>query len=335
MTEKNVQVVLAHRPTGAPQESDFRLVEAPVPEIGDGQFLVRNHYLSLDPYMRGRMNEARSYARPVGLGEVMIGGTAGEVVKSRHPDFKPGEKVLATFGWQLYGVSDGTGVQKVDDRDVPLSAHLGVVGMPGVTAYVGLLDIGQPKSGETVVVSAASGAVGSVVGQIAKIKGCRAVGIAGGAEKCRYVVEELGFDACVDYKAGRGRFMQDLSKATPNGIDVYFENVGGEILDAVLRRLNAFARIPLCGLISQYNLVEPYGVKAIGSLLANRAKIQGFIISEHMERWPAALADLRQWVREGRIKYRETVAYGLEKAPAAFLGLLAGKNFGKQLVKLV
>ncbi|MFL6654767.1 MAG: NADP-dependent oxidoreductase [Sulfurifustis sp.] len=335
MTDKNVQIVLARRPTGAPKESDFGIVEAPVPDIGDGQFLVRNHYLSLDPYMRGRMNDARSYARPVEIGEVMIGGTAGEVVKSRHPGFKPGEKVLASFGWQLYGVSDSTGVQKVDDREVPLSAYLGVVGMPGITAYVGLLDIGQPKTGETVVVSAASGAVGSVVGQIAKIKGCRAIGIAGGAEKCRYVVEELGFDACVDYKAGRGPFMQNLGKVTPNGIDVYFENVGGEILDAVLRRLNAFARIPLCGLISQYNLIEPYGVKAIGSLLANRAKMQGFIISEHMERWPAALAELRQWVREGRLKYRETVAQGLENAPSAFLGLLAGKNFGKQVVKLV
>lgn len=333
MSEKNVQIVLARRPKGAVQESDFRRVETDVPEIGDGQFLVRNRYLSLDPYMRGRMNDAKSYAKSVELGEVMVGGTVGEVIESRHPDFRPGAKVLGMFGWQLYGVSDGTGVQKIEERGLPLSAYLGVVGMPGVTAYIGLLDIGQPKAGETVVVSAASGAVGSAVGQIAKLKGCRAVGIAGGPEKCRYVVEALGLDACVDYK--KGSLREDLKQAAPDGIDVYFENVGGEILDTVLGRINPFARIPLCGLISQYNATEPYGVKNIGSLLINRVKLQGFIVSDHLPRWPAALKDLGQWVSEGRLKYRESIVEGLANAPAAFIGLLAGRNFGKQLVKLV
>lgn len=333
MTEKNAQWVLARRPQGAVQEIDFRWVEAEVPKIGNGQLLVRNHYLSLDPYMRGRMNDAKSYAKSVGLNEVMVGGAVGEVIESHHPNFKAGDKVVGSFGWQLYAASDGIGVQKVDDQLAPLSAYLGVLGMPGVTAYVGLLDIGQPKAGETVVVSAASGAVGSAVGQIAKIMGCRAVGIAGGAEKCRYVVEKLGFDACVDYKAGK--LAEDLAQATPKGIDIYFENVGGETLEAVLRRLNAFARIPLCGLISQYNLTEPYAVKSIGSLLVNRVKLQGFIVSDHLPRWPAALKDLTQWVSEGRLKYRETIVQGLQNAPTAFIGLLAGKNFGKQLVKLI
>jgi len=333
MSEKNLQVLLARRPTGAPQESDFRLVETAVPEIGDGQFLVRSHYLSLDPYMRGRMNDAKSYAKPAQLGEVMVGGAVGEVVASRHPKFKPGDKVVGAFGWQLYAASDGAGVSRIADPRVPLSAYLGVVGMPGVTAHIGLLDFGQPKAGETVVVSAASGAVGSVVGQIAKIRGCRAVGIAGGPDKCRYVVEELGLDACVDYKAGR--LWEDLSEATPKGIDVYFDNVGGEILDTVLRRLNPFARIPLCGLISQYNAAEPYAMKNAGALLVNRVKLQGFIVSDHLPRWPAALADLAQWLSEGKIKYRETVAEGLRSAPSAFIGMLAGKNFGKQLVKLL
>ena len=333
MSEKNLQVLLARRPTGVPQESDFRLVETAVPEIGDGQFLVRSHYLSLDPYMRGRMNDAKSYAKPAQLGEVMVGGAVGEVVASRHPKFKPGDKVVGAFGWQLYAASDGAGVTRIADPRVPLSAYLGVVGMPGVTAHIGLLDFGQPKAGETVVVSAASGAVGAVVGQIAKIRGCRAVGIAGGPDKCRYVVEELGLDACVDYKAGR--LWEDLSEATPKGIDVYFDNVGGEILDTVLRRLNPFARIPLCGLISQYNAAEPYAMKNAGALLVNRVKLQGFIVSDHLPRWPAALADLAQWLSEGKIKYRETVAEGLRSAPSAFIGMLAGKNFGKQLVKLL
>jgi hypothetical protein len=283
--------------------------------------------------MRGRMNEAKSYAKPVELGAVMVGGAVGEVIASRHPKFKPGDKVVGPFGWQHYALSEGTGVLKIADTRIPLTAHLGAVGMPGVTAYIGLLDLAQPKAGETVVVSAASGAVGSAVGQIAKLRGCRAVGIAGGPEKCRYVTGELGFDACVDYKAGR--LWEDLSQATPKGIDVYFDNVGGETLDTVLRRLNTFARITMCGLVSQYNATEPYGLKNAGALLVNRARLQAFIVSDHLPRWPAALGELAQWVADGKIKYRETVAEGLRNAPAAFIGMLEGKNFGKQLVRLV
>jgi NADPH-dependent curcumin reductase CurA len=262
----------------------------------------------------------------------MIGGTAGEVVASKNPKFAVGDKVVGMLGWQLYGVSDGTMLMKVDDRHIPLSAYLGTVGMPGVTAWYGLMDICQPKAGETVVVTAASGAVGSVVGQLAKMKGCRAVGIAGGAEKCRYVVDELGFDACVDYKAGK--LWKDIKEATPKGIDCLFENVGGEIFDTLLGRMNAFSRIALCGLIAQYN-TEPWPMKNVGSVLINRIKMQGFIVSEHMERWPVALQELGQGVATGKIKYRETIAQGLENAPKAFIGLLKGANLGKQLVKLV
>jgi NADPH-dependent curcumin reductase CurA len=332
MSETNKQILLASRPTGWVEEANFKLVEAPVPEIAEGQVLVRNHFLSLDPYMRGRMNDAKSYAAPVNLGDVMVGGTAGEVVASKNPKFAVGDKVVGMLGWQLYGVSDGTMLMKVDDRQIPLSAYLGTVGMPGVTAWYGLMDICQPKPGETVVVTAASGAVGSVVGQLAKMKGCRAVGIAGGAEKCRYVVDELGFDACVDYKAGK--LWKDIKEATPKGIDCLFENVGGEIFDTLLGRMNAFSRIALCGLIAQYN-TEPWPMKNVGSVLINRIKMQGFIVSEHMERWPVALQELGQGVATGKIKYRETIAQGLENAPKAFIGLLKGANLGKQLVKLV
>ena len=329
---KNRRVLLASRPSGWVSESNFRLEEAPVPSPKEGEVLVKNLWLSLDPYMRGRMNEGKSYAAKQELGEVMIGGTVGEVVESKHPKFAKGDQVLGMLGWQQYGLSDGKGLNKVDASRVPLSAYLGVLGMPGVTAWVGLLDICQPKAGETVVVSAASGAVGSVVGQIAKIKGCRAVGIAGGRQKCDYVVKELGFDACVDYKAGK--LNDDLKAAAPDGVDCYFENVGGEILDAVLRRMNAFSRIAVCGLISQYNATEPYGVKAIQSILTNRIRVQGFIVSDRMELWAKALPDLAGWVASGRIKYRETVTEGLENAPKAFIGLLKGENFGKQLVRI-
>lgn len=332
MSETNKQILLASRPSGWVEESNFKLAETPVPAIADGQVLVRNHWLSLDPYMRGRMNDAKSYAAPVKLGDVMVGGTAGEVVASKHAQFNVGDKVVGYLGWQLFGVSDGTMLQKVDDRLIPLSAYLGPVGMPGVTAWYGLTDICQPKTGETVVVTAASGAVGSVVGQLAKMKGCRAVGVAGGAEKCRYVVDELGFDACVDYKAGN--LWKDIKAATPDGIDCLFENVGGEIFDTLLGRMNAFSRIALCGLIAQYNS-GPYPMKNIGSVLVNRIKMQGFIVSEHMERWPVALQELGQGVASGKIKYRETVAHGLENAPQAFIGLLKGANLGKQLVKLI
>jgi hypothetical protein len=328
----NRRVLLASRPTGWVSESNFKVEDAPLPAPADGQVLVKNLWLSLDPYMRGRMNEGKSYAAKQEIGEVMIGGTVGEVVESKHPKFAKGDQVLGMLGWQQYGLSDGKGLNKVDASRVPLSAYLGVLGMPGVTAWVGLLDICQPKPGETVVVSAASGAVGSVVGQIAKIKGCRAVGIAGGKRKCDYVVKELGFDACVDYKAGA--LNDELKAAVPDGIDCYFENVGGEILDAALRRMNAFSRIAVCGLISQYNATEPYGVKTFQSILTNRIKVQGFIVSDRMELWAKAIPELIGWVAGGKIKYRESVAQGLENAPRAFIGLLKGENLGKQLVKL-
>ena len=332
MSETNRQILLASRPIGWVEPSNFKLVETPVPAISDGQVLVRNHFLSLDPYMRGRMNDAKSYAVPVKLGDVMIGGTAGEVVASRHPKFNVGDKVVGMLGWQLYGVSDGTQLMKVDDRHIPLSAYLGTVGMPGVTAWVGLMDICQPKPGETVVVTAASGAVGSVVGQLAKMKGCRAVGIAGGAEKCRYVVDALGFDACVDYKAGN--LWQDIKDATPKGIDCLFENVGGEILDTLLTRMNPFSRIAVCGLISDYNTTDPYPLKNIRCVLVSRIRMQGFIVSDDMSRWPPALKELGGLVATGRLKYRESIADGLGAAPAAFIGMLKGQNFGKQLVRL-
>ena len=329
---KNKQVILAARPTGAPKESDFHIVETDLRDPAGGEVLVKNRFLSLDPYMRGRMNEGKSYAARVELGDVMVGSTVGEIVASQHPKLKVGEIVVGGLGWQQYALAKGEALMKVDPHAVPISAYLGAVGMPGVTAWYGLLDVGKPKPGETVVVSAASGAVGSVVGQLAKIKGCRAVGIAGGKDKCAYVVEELGFDACLDHRdpALRDRFKE----ATASGVDVYFENVGGPILDMVLGRLNAFARIPLCGLVSQYNATEPYGVKNFGALLTNRATVHGFIVSEHMDRWPVALADLARHVAAGRIKYRETIAEGLASAPQAFIGMLEGKNFGKQLVRL-
>jgi hypothetical protein len=328
----NMQVLLAARPKGAVRETDFRIVNTETPAPKDGEMLVKIHYLSLDPYMRMRMEDVKSYAACVKLGELMVGGTVGEVVESKNPKFAAGDRVVGPFGWQQYAVSDGGGLRKVDARALPMSVYLGSVGMPGVTAWYGLKQIGAPKAGETVVVSAASGAVGSVVGQLAKILGCRAVGVAGGKAKCDYVVNELGFDACVDYKAGN--LHADLKAAVPNGIDIYFDNVGGEVLDTVLTLLNAFARIPLCGLISGYS-AEPYPLKNYRSLLANRVKLQGFIVSEHMEFWPEALAELGGLVASGRIKYRESVAQGLENAPKAFMGMLKGENFGKQLVKLV
>jgi len=332
MAAMNKQVLLANRPTGWVQESDFRIVDSPMPVPREGEMLIRTLFLSLDPYMRGRMSAARSYATPVDIGAVMTGGTVGEVIDSKHPDYKRGDIVVGYVGWQQYGVSDGRGLRKITPGPVSLGAYLGTVGMPGVTAWIGLLDIGQPKPGETVVVSAASGAVGSTVGQLAKIKGCRAVGIAGGKAKCDYVVNELGFDACVDYKAAA--FERDLAAATPDGIDVYFENVGGAVSDAVLPRLNNFARIPLCGLIAQYNATEPHPIPDARPFLSKRIKLQGFICSDTMERWPDALDQLGRWVAEGRIKYRETIADGLENAPRAFIGMLKGENFGKQLVKV-
>jgi NADPH-dependent curcumin reductase CurA len=328
----NVKVVLASRPQGFPTEENFRFVESPLPQPAEGQVLVRNHYLSLDPYMRMRMSAAKSYARSMELGEVMVGGTAGEVVESRNPMYRAGDLVVGPFGWQLYGVADGKALRKVDPKAAPLSVYLGTLGMPGVTAWMGLLDIAQPRRGETVVVSAASGAVGSVAGQLARIHGCRAVGIAGGKAKCEYVVNELGFDACVDYKAGRLR--EDLQEAAPNGIDVDFENVGGAVLDTVLALLNPFARITVCGMVSQYSATEPYPLRNMHSVLVNRIRMQGFIVSDRLELWPAALEALAAWFAEGKLKYRETIAHGLESAPRAFIGMLRGENLGKQLVKL-
>jgi len=323
MADRNIQVTLANRPSGWVKESDFKIVDRDVPKPGAGQVLVRNLWLSLDPYMRGRMNDVRSYAASV---------TVGEVVESNNPALKKGDHVLGYYGWQQYGLSDGRELQKVDGKAAPLSAYLGTLGMPGLTAWFGLIDIGAPKPGETVVVSAAAGAVGSVVGQIAKIKGCRAVGIAGGKDKCTHVVKDLGFDACIDYKAGN--LMKDLAEATPKGIDIYFENVGGDILEAVALRLNPFARIPLCGLISQYNSTQMHGLNNLVLLLINRVKLQGFIVSDYADRAPAALAELVKWVAQGKIKYRETIANGIENAPSAFIGMLKGANVGKQLVKL-
>ena len=335
----NRQIVLASRPTGEPSAANFQLVERPVPELGEGQVLVRHHYLSLDPYMRGRMSEGKSYAQPQPLGQVMVGGTVGEVQASRHPGFVVGDTVVGGGGWQQYSVVDaGTPglLRKVDTSRIPLSAYLGAVGMPGVTAWYGLVQIIDPKEGETVVVSAASGAVGSAVGQLAKARGCRAVGIAGGADKCRYVVEELGFDACIDYKAhpDLASLSQALKVACPAGIDGHFENVGGVVLDAVMANANAFSRVAMCGMISGYN-GEPIPMAAPSLILINRMKFQGFIVSEHMPHWPAALKELGERVASGQLKYRETVAQGLAAAPEAFIGLLKGRNFGKQLVKLV
>lgn len=338
MSLTNRQILLQSRPAGKPGVDNFLLVETPVPELADGQVLVKHHWLSLDPYMRGRMNEGKSYAQPQPLGEVMIGGTAGEVVASRNPQFAVGDKVVGMGGWQEYSIvaADQRGVlQKVDTSRVPLSAYLGPVGMPGVTAWYGLTQIIEPKAGETVVVSAASGAVGSVVGQLAKARGCRAVGIAGGPDKCGYVTGELGFDACIDYKAQRDlkSLAQALKAACPEGIDGYFENVGGVILDAVMLRMNAFGRIAMCGMISGYN-GAPIPMANPSLILVSRLKIQGFIVSEHMALWPQALQELGQGVAGGRIRYRESIAEGIESAPEAFLGLLEGRNFGKQLVKL-
>ncbi len=328
---RNKQWLLARRPTGWVEESCFRLVEAEVPAPADGQVLVQVHYLSLDPYMRGRMDEGRSYAPSQPLGEVMLGGTVGAVVESRSPLLQAGDLVLGRGGWQQFHLADGAGLIKLALRGLPESVYLGPVGMPGVTAWYGLHQLGKPRAGETVVISAASGAVGSVVGQLARRAGCRAVGIAGGPAKCRYVVEELGFDACVDHKAGS--FQEAFEAATPGGIDVLFENVGGASLDAALARMNAFGRVAVCGLIAGYNGQE-IPLRNVRSILTNRLSVQGFIVSEHMEHWPRALAELGELVARGELRYRETVSPGIESAPRAFLGLLRGENLGKQLVKV-
>ena len=335
----NRQILLDNRPQGEATTSNFRLVSVQTPELGEGQVLVRHHYLSLDPYMRGRMNDGKSYAQPQPLGEVMIGGTVGEVQQSRHPRFQPGDAVVGMGGWQEYSVVDADQpglLRKVDTTHVPLSYYLGAVGMPGVTAWYGLTQIIAPQAGETVVVSAASGAVGSAFAAVAKARGCRVVGIAGGPDKCRYAQEELHFDACIDYRQHPDikSMAQALKAACPQGVDGYFENVGGYLLDAVLLRTNAFARIAVCGMIAGYD-GQPLPLQNPALILVSRLKVQGFIVSEHMDLWPQALQELGTLVAQGRLRPRESIAQGIDSAPEAFLGLLKGRNFGKQLVKLI
>ena len=326
------RIVLASRPSGAVEASNFRLETAEIPALADGQVLVRVHYLSLDPYMRGRMSDAKSYAAPQALNETMIGGTVGEIVESRNPKFAVGEMVVGMFGWAEMGVSDGAGLRKVDTTHIPASAYLGVVGMPGMTAWYGVNRIIEPKAGETIVVSAASGAVGATVGQLAKLAGARAVGIAGGKEKCGFVVNELGFDACIDYRAGN--LDADLAAVTPDGVDGILENVGGTVFDAALARTNAFARVALCGMAAGYN-GEDIPIRNARMLLTNRVSLRGFIVTEQLELWPQGLSELGRLVAGGKMKYRESVAQGLASAPEALMGLLKGKNFGKQLVKII
>ncbi len=333
----NRQIQLAARPEGAPKDSDFSLVEAPVPEAGDGELKCRTIYLSLDPYMRGRMNATKSYAKAIEIGEVMEGGAVSQVVESKHEGFAAGDIVFAYSGWQDYWVSNGKGLRKVDPANAPISTALGVLGMPGMTAYTGLANIGQPKEGETLVVAAASGAVGSVVGQIGKIRGCRVVGVAGGAEKCAFVTDELGFDACLDHRAED--FAEQLAAACPDGVDVYWENVGGKVFEAVLPLFNMFARVPVCGLIAQYNATAlPEGPNKVPllmrSVLTNRLRIQGFIVWDYAAQQQEFLDTVGGWIRDGRLKYREDIVDGLEAAPGAFQGLLVGKNFGKLVVRV-
>ncbi|PSB03304.1 NADP-dependent oxidoreductase [Merismopedia glauca] len=328
----NQQILLKSRPTGEPIEKDFALVETAIPELGQGEVLNRTIYLSLDPYMRGRMSDRESYADPVELGKVMVGSTVSQVVKSNHPLFSVGDFVLGYDGWQTYGIAKGETLRKIDPNQVPISYALGITGMPGMTAYFALLDVGQAKPGETVVVSAASGAVGAVAGQIAKIKGCRAVGVVGTDEKCDYIVNELGFDACINRKT------KDLSSALkaacPNGIDVYVDNTAGPILEAVLQHINLGARIPLVGLISQYNAENPSYGPNLMPLLVKRALIKGFLVGDYQERQAEFINDVAQWLRAGKLKYKEDVVKGLEKAPQSFIGLLQGQNFGKLIIQV-
>jgi NADPH-dependent curcumin reductase CurA len=330
----NKQILLAARPVGFPKESDFRRVETPVPSPKDGEFRVKILWLSLDPYMRGRMSDAPSYAPPVQLGEVMTGGAAGVVEESKHPNYQTGDFVTGNFGWQQFAVSDGRGTMKVDPSIAPLSAYLGVLGMTGITAYFGLLDIGQLKNGESVVVSGAAGAVGSIAGQIAKIKGCRVVGVAGDAAKIDYIVNVLGFDAAFDYRTEMD-YSKRIGDLCPTGVDVYFDNVGGPITDAVFAHINKHARIVLCGQISQYNLEKPeVGPRLLGQLIKKQARAEGFLFYQFAGRYKEAITDIAQWLKDGKIKYCEQVAEGIESAPAAFIGMLRGANTGKQLVQI-
>lgn len=336
---QNKQIVLDSRPEAEATARNFRLVTSETPPLEDGQVLVRHHYLSLDPYMRGRMNAGKNYAQPQPLGAVMIGGTAGEVVESRHPKYAVGDKVVGMGGWQQYAVVDANqpgALRKVDATQVPLSQYLGAVGMPGVTAWYGLVRICEAKEGQTVAISAATGAVGSAFGALAKARGLRAVGIAGGAEKCRYAVDEIGFDACIDYRPHRdaASLSQAIAAACPDGIDGYHENVGGMVLDAVLPLMNDFGKIALCGMIAGYD-GQPLPLAHPELILRSRLKVQGFIISEHPDVWSDALKELGGLVASGRFRPRESIAHGIESAPDAFIGLLNGRNFGKQIVKLI
>ncbi len=331
------RIVLASRPQGRPTAENFRLETAPVAEPADGQVLLKLHYLSLDPYMRGRMSDAKSYAAPVPIGGVMEGGTIGEVIASKHPDFVLGDFVLSHSGWQTYALADGATLRKLDPQAAPVTTALGVLGMPGFTAYAGLLTIGQPKAGETVVVAAASGPVGSAVGQIAKLKGARAVGIAGGADKCRALIEEFGFDVAIDHY--RPDFAEALRDACSSGIDVYFENVGGKVFEAVFPLLNQFARVPVCGLVAQYNSTGDFEGPdrlplVMRDVLSKSLTIRGFIQRDFSEQRPAFYQEMAQWIAQGKVRYREDIAEGLEQAPEAFIGLLEGRNFGKLIVRL-
>ena len=332
-SDGNRQITLAQRPVGYPAESDFRLVESPVPHAGEGEVVVRVIWLSLDPYQRGRIRGGASYAAPVALGEVITGGVAGRVIESKTPVFQVGDIVEGPLGWQDYALSDGRNLRKVDTTMGPLSTALGVLGMPGMTAYFGLLDVGQPRPGDTVVISAASGAVGQVVGQIAKIMGCRAVGIAGSQEKIDYIVGELGFDAGINYKTEN--LNTALASACPLGVDVYFDNVGGVVTDAVLEHINTWARIVICGQISQYNLEEPEpGPRNLGLLIIHQARMEGFLVFQFAHRYEEGRQRIAGWIKDGKMKYREDVVEGLENAPRAFMGLMQGQNFGKLIVKV-
>lgn len=334
MSGMNKQITLAARPVGLPEESDFKMVESPIPTPKDGEVLVRNLYLSVDPYMRGRMNDAKSYAEPVKLGEVMEAGAVGKVLESKNPQYRPGDIVVGSLGWQEYAVSNGRGLRRVDPGIAPISTALGVLGMPGLTAYFGLLDICHPRAGETVVVSGAAGAVGSIAGQIAKIAGCRVVGIAGSDQKIDFLVKELGFDAAFNYKTTTDYYAK-LKELCPNGIDVYFDNVGGAITDAVMRLINVRARIAICGQISQYNLAKPEtGPRWLPQLIVKQAKVEGFLVFQFADRYAEALRHLAQWLRERKLKYKEEFTEGIESAPQAFIGMLSGKNTGKQLVRV-
>jgi NADPH-dependent curcumin reductase CurA len=328
---RNQQIILASRPEGWVTPANFKLIESEIPSPGPGQVLIENHWLSLDPYMRSRISEAKSYARGVSVGELMVGTSVGQVIASNSPAFQVGDAVLAATGWQLFAKMDAHAVTRIRTESVSPSAYLGVLGMPGITAWTGLIDICQPQAGETVVVDAASGAVGSVVGQLAKLRGCRVVGIAGSAQKCRYVTQTLGFDACIDHRSAN--FTSELAAALPAGIDCLFENVGGAIFETLLTHMNVFSRIALCGMVSEFNR-EPHASRTLRSILINRIRLQGFIVSDKLETWPAIRENLYALVADGKLKFRESVTEGLAHAPEAFVGLLKGENFGKQLVKL-